>query len=154
MARAGFAVVQLHADGSLYRVLRGRVPGAFQQSAVTSEHFAVSYAANEVSGLPVLYGDCQAVVTGWQSFKHCTVDPRAPMAGFWRVCSEAGWPYEDIVKVKAHQNLQILISSGASEHDLFLVRGNQYADVHAGIAAMAHLPPAGDLAAIERVIKD
>ena len=154
LARAGFAVVQLHPDGSLYRVLRGRVPGAFQQSAVISEHYAVAYAANEVSGLPLLYGDCQAVVTGWKSFKHCTVDPRAPMAGFWRVCSEAGWPYEDIVKIKAHQNLQILIDSGASEHELFLVKGNQYADVHAGIAAMAHLPPAGDLAAIERIIRD
>jgi hypothetical protein len=145
--------VQLDASGKLYRVIRGRVPQAFQQSAVISEHYAVSFVSGEVSGEPLLYGDCQAVVTGWVSFKHSVVDARSPMAAFWRICSESGWPFADICKVKAHQDLPALRLSGASEHVLFLAYGNSCADVHAGIAAAKHLPPAGDLAALDAVMR-
>ena len=160
LARSGCAAVQTSRDGEILRVIRSSLPTPFAQTAVNSEHAAVTLANDHTEAEAGVarfdcYGDCSAVIKGWTKFAShgAYIPPSCLQGGFWRTCRSVGIKLGSVKKTAAHRSLEQVLATG-SEQEALECRGNAFADAHCKLAAQGHEPPAGDIAAVNRCLAD
>ena len=62
LARAGYAIAQIHHDGSVHKAIFASLPDSMEQTAVNAEYAAFALAAYVAELGSVYVGDCKAVL--------------------------------------------------------------------------------------------
>ena len=157
LMRAGWAVVQLSADGWAQReVARGVLPNTFLLQTPAAAELYATWKAIQFSCPPIIiHADCMVVVSGFQKGARSTTLASRRHADLWRrvwaAVDDAGG-LVTVVHVKAHRPQP---QDTVQPRDLCDWRGNQLADYHARAAAAVHRVPAqvrSTIAAREKLV--
>ena len=140
MGRAAWAAGVASKDGTLNKVVVGRVPKGIRQLPITAEWMATSVACQYLVAPSRLHLDCSAVVqevSKWLATKRV---PNSLHAGFIKfLASEtpaSKW-VQEVVKVKAHQT-----SKASDSPDLArVIEANSQVDIRAKAGLLLHDQP-------------
>ena len=156
LARAGFAVVQVNAEGDILRAIYGCVPRSLPQTSLSAEYAAFLCAAENCRDATYL-GDCQDVIDCFHKGLGPAMRSRThPHADSWRIMrhrfgDSLSPRIAAAVKVKAHLGLDDVISGGG---DVVNYWGNFHADDLAKRGANLHKADDDDIAAYRALKND
>ena len=149
LARAGFAVVNVNAEGDILRAIYGCVPRSLPQTSLSAEYAAFMCAVENCRGA-TYFGDCQDVLSCFgKGLGPAMRSPSSPHADVWRIMRHR---YGDtltervsaVAKVKAHQDLDTVTNSGGDVQSYW---GNFHADELAKRGADLHAVDGDDVSA-------
>ena len=154
LARAGFAAVQINAEGDVLRGLYGCLPASMPQTSLAAEYAAFATFLDNIDR-GAFVGDCQEVIDRVNGPLADAISAANPLACFWKSLVlrhglDLGDKITDVVKIKAH----------IQEHDdmdsstRFRTRGNGAADKFAKLGASLHAPAPSDVAAYKKAKGD
>jgi len=154
LRKAAFSVVAYNSEGVETGVFIAAVPPSLPQSAQSAEYSAAAAACTLAKQSFVLFGDCLNVVKHWSKEGNKKSWAKQAYGGLFTdlACAGASRFLDQFVKVKAHQDIEVVRVHGTPE-DYLRARGNDRADVWAKAGIALHNSPSADEARVAAVVK-
>ena len=156
LARAGFAIAQLHGDGTLNKAIYASLPDSMDQTAINAEYAAFALAAHAGERGSVYVGDCSAVINAYAQGAQLSMGGSNSHACVWKASDpkiDLADAFSNVLKTKAHRSLKD-VPDDDDDDALFLFHGNECVDGLAKQAAGLHPPVSDDVRGYHLVVKN